>query len=338
MTGTSSQRIFWVDAVKAIGIFLVVLGHTDGIGEGLRNYIYSFHIPMFFFVSGYLVRPESLDLDFSRFWRRHYQALIVPYWVFGLISYLIWVIGVVFWGQDQDLAIHPLKPLVGIWYGIGVDHWLRPNVALWFFPALFCQQLIFFWLRRLSTGLGLVYAVIGMSLLGAMAHSLLPCRLPWSVEPAAAGLLFYGAGHFLRRRSLSPAKIPLLLRCLALPVLLSIQLAGVEANGRVDLNGLLLRNLTDFYLTAFCGIAFWVIVAQSLPSHKVISAAARESMIIFPLQTFCFYLITLAIGIWFAQDVNRYTPQAAWLYTIATFVILIPTAHWIRKALPWIGR
>jgi acyltransferase len=321
--------------MKAIGIFFVVLGHTGGISEGLRNYIYSFHIPLFFFLAGYLLRPESLDLDFARFRRRYFQALIVPYWIFGVISYLIWTVATYYFsGRDAGLGINPLQPLAGIFYGVGVNHWLQPNVALWFFPALFCQHLIFYWLRRFSRGLGLAYAVIGLSLLGAMAKTVLPFRLPWSVEPAACGLLFYWTGYFLRRHSLSPAQVPPWLRCLALPLLLAIQLAGIAANGRVDLNGLMIRNLADFYLTAFCGIAFWTIVAQSLPSFRVISAVARESLIIFPLQTFCFSLLTLIITTWFAKEFSLYTAQAACLYTVATLAVLTTTAPLVRKALP----
>ena len=46
------QRIEWIDIAKGIGIIAVLIGHTNsGI---LRDEIYSFHIPLFIFLSGML--------------------------------------------------------------------------------------------------------------------------------------------------------------------------------------------------------------------------------------------------------------------------------------------
>ena len=46
-----NMRYVWVDWMKSILIILVVLGHS---GSLFTPYIYLFHIPAFFFVSGYL--------------------------------------------------------------------------------------------------------------------------------------------------------------------------------------------------------------------------------------------------------------------------------------------
>lgn len=48
---SKSNRITWIDWSKALLICFVVLGHS---GSCFIPYIYSFHIPAFFFISGYL--------------------------------------------------------------------------------------------------------------------------------------------------------------------------------------------------------------------------------------------------------------------------------------------
>ena len=48
-----NERIGFVDYGKSIAIFLVILGHLN-ISSQLYLFIYSFHIPFFFFISGYL--------------------------------------------------------------------------------------------------------------------------------------------------------------------------------------------------------------------------------------------------------------------------------------------
>lgn len=44
-------RVLWIDYVRDIGIWTVVLGHSF-CSEDLKQYIYSFHMPLFFFLSG----------------------------------------------------------------------------------------------------------------------------------------------------------------------------------------------------------------------------------------------------------------------------------------------
>ena len=57
------ERLKWVDAAKAIGLFLVFWGHIlyggSSIGSVINRAIYSFHMPMYFILSGYVLRPES---------------------------------------------------------------------------------------------------------------------------------------------------------------------------------------------------------------------------------------------------------------------------------------
>lgn len=48
---TIKERTIWVDIAKSVGIFAIVLGHTLR-GGMLQKYLYSFHVPLFFFLIG----------------------------------------------------------------------------------------------------------------------------------------------------------------------------------------------------------------------------------------------------------------------------------------------
>lgn len=54
-----SNQIVSFDILKGGGILLVILGHIQ-IPYMLKTVIYSFHMPLFFFVSGCFFRPISL--------------------------------------------------------------------------------------------------------------------------------------------------------------------------------------------------------------------------------------------------------------------------------------
>lgn len=58
------ERAYEIDVMKGIGILLVILGHCmpdfpvnileDPLSSEVRRFIYTFHMPMFFFCSGFV--------------------------------------------------------------------------------------------------------------------------------------------------------------------------------------------------------------------------------------------------------------------------------------------
>lgn len=74
------ERIYWIDYLKAITMFMVVLGHS-GLDDDsiLKTWIYGFHMPLFIFASGYFVRRSRTVLDELR---NDIKALCIPYLFF----------------------------------------------------------------------------------------------------------------------------------------------------------------------------------------------------------------------------------------------------------------
>ena len=83
------KRIELIDLVKAVTIFLVILGHTTGNLETplYRRILYSFHMPLFFFLAGLSIRPAPVKgwHGWQVFLRKNILALVVPYLIWGLI-------------------------------------------------------------------------------------------------------------------------------------------------------------------------------------------------------------------------------------------------------------
>lgn len=80
-----SNRIVSFDILKGGGILLVILGHIQ-IPYMLKTVIYSFHMPLFFFVSGCFFRPISL----REFFAKKTRQLLIPwaFFAFLLFAYL----------------------------------------------------------------------------------------------------------------------------------------------------------------------------------------------------------------------------------------------------------
>lgn len=68
------SRLEWLDIAKGIAIFLVVVGHTVEHGT-IRHLIFSFHMPVFFILAGFTLRPKPWTVVVKSSVKR----LLLPY-------------------------------------------------------------------------------------------------------------------------------------------------------------------------------------------------------------------------------------------------------------------
>lgn len=138
-----SSRETYLDIAKGIGIFLVVVGHcipdassVNGISSPIMriifHVIYSFHMPLFFFISGFLfsTSKDYLKNKYKSIYKKA-KRLIVPYVFVGLCYAPLKLLLSQFANKPyniQDLW----KMLIGI----------NPDGELWFLYALFVISVI----------------------------------------------------------------------------------------------------------------------------------------------------------------------------------------------------
>lgn len=73
---TAKKRDFTFDVLKGIAIIAMVLGHCF-VPLRIHDFIYIWHIPLFFLISGYFYRPKSTREELKAIWK----GLIIPYLV-----------------------------------------------------------------------------------------------------------------------------------------------------------------------------------------------------------------------------------------------------------------
>ena len=86
-----NSRDCYVDLMKAISILLMVVGHNElsyWFGGLPRSIIYTFHIPLFFILSGYMYKPNELYTTI----KRSAESLLYPYLTFAIITLIIKII------------------------------------------------------------------------------------------------------------------------------------------------------------------------------------------------------------------------------------------------------
>ena len=187
--------IAWVEICKGLGIYLVVLGHAN-INLMLHECIYLFHMPLFFFLSGYLHTPKS---DLTGYCKKKTIHLLVPYVSFLLLLYPLELVRV---ALHHHGAGHDLWPALGhslfaaVWGG---DRLQGMYGVFWFLPCLFMtQQLV----NALMVGCrrGVTIAVVVLALLLSYANAWFAphFRLPLDANVVLAAMPFFLLGFLIK--------------------------------------------------------------------------------------------------------------------------------------------
>lgn len=155
-----SGRLKSIDVAKGIVICLMVLGHSS-IPVWLSNWIWSFHMPFFFLVSGML---SSWRKGLKDFYIGKIKMLLLPFLLYSCINLLIYPLyGRMPW---SDFIIHTLL------YGWGGN-------ALWFIPIL-CFSLLICRLIKHILLFNIIFVVL-FSVLGCLLN-IYKIELPWTIS------------------------------------------------------------------------------------------------------------------------------------------------------------
>lgn len=144
------QRIDFIDKIKGVCIILVIYSHILGdLFEGAR-FIFCFHMPIFFCLSGLFFKPYTC---YKEFLRRKVNTLLVPFVFFYIISYSLFFLKKAAFGSIQNFSIWDFL------YGEQMF-----NISLWFLLSLFIISNIMYGIHYLKSSIVklLVVAILGM--------------------------------------------------------------------------------------------------------------------------------------------------------------------------------
>lgn len=242
----------WIDILRGIGILLVVLGHTTNLPAPAQAFIYSFHLPLFFFLSGYLFHSEKYKgRSHFEFALLRFRRLMVPYFVIALICLMFVLL------KDLKNNVFEFKVLLryveGILYSRGSVHSMPSCSPLWFLSCLYVIELFFFLIiKTFSKPMYIFFAVVVLGLVGALLSTGDLQKFFWNSDTALTGIVFYYCGYLVR----NSGGIEKLLKPYYLLVFLVLNAFFVKFNpiAYVDFDGNRFGNIFMMYLGAFAGI------------------------------------------------------------------------------------
>ena len=364
----TKKRLDYLDMTKGLGMILVLIGHLQGDSiftfspyiQPLCVFIFSFHMPMFFIVSGILLAIKNDEVKpLKEVAKSRFRGIMIPYLWFSLF-YLIVVVAALIKGE---IAVQTLY--LNIWYvisGYGMN-------VLWFLPALYLGELLFILLRRrirdhipfitvvvlsnaivyfLSYFVGIAkyptpFAERMHDLITVILRPILVCGFI-SIGYYTHKLLRKGSqiGDFFNKPELNEkGKVSFKYR--AAYIVLGLMLFGVcfglfRVNNGIDFRSLAFRNVFFFFVCALSGSFGMISLCKGLPRIPLFCYWGIGSLIFMATHN---SQTVLTFSLKTAMYVNQYLTRARG-YICYAIVIVIITAYstfmiWlIRRFFPFI--
>jgi fucose 4-O-acetylase-like acetyltransferase len=332
-TVDENKRIEWIDTAKGIGLLLVMIGHLHV--PYITTWIYFFHMPLFFFLSGVVFSEQKYN--FKDFLIRRVKSLVIPYFSLGIVIWCFYVIINAIIGAENSLYgsnVSMLKDLM-----IQEHFW-----TIWFLAALFITELIYYWINRLFVKNVLLMSVVSVviCIIGLVRYRLGYGSLLWNIDIALVAQLFFHAGWMFKKCNKFSSYIlcdnrgrtVLLAICLLCVNMVSGAVGIKIAHESLDMSVGLYGNEVLTMISAFSGILFIVVISNYIHS-RVLTYLGKNTMILFAWHSrivivLCGYIYS-AIGVFQGDGLCERLLYGV-ITLIIILVVLIPINEVIKKS------
>ncbi|PPU20152.1 acyltransferase family protein [Xanthomonas arboricola] len=324
-----------IDATKALAILLVVFCHAKGVPHAMTLFAYSFHVPLFFMVSGWLAAGyASRTTGLPQTIGKQTRSLLLPYVTFYLLGYAYWLLTRNIGEKAARWGSHPWwEPIVAMFTGIGPDLYVQP--PLWFLPVMLVTVLSYVVLRRWLSPVVIAVASLILAWCWMRWFPGQQVRLFFGLDVLPVSLCFYALGALLIHVS---ARLPssLLVSALA-TVLLALPVAWLaDRNGRIDVNMLEFgRNHAGFVVSAVLGSLMVICAARLVQGWAWIQWIGRNTLLILCTHMLVFFVLSGVAALAGGFAASR--PGLGWALFVTVFALLacVPLRWLLMRFAPW---
>lgn len=324
------ERIVWIDQIKAVAFFFVIMCHMD-IAATPKSWVYAFHMPLYLFVHGATLNIEKIyNTDFKSYFSKHFQRTVIPFlWLNFLMLFFRVIWHTLILGQNYTIGEH----IKGIFV---VNGKLVPIPAgeLYFILLIFLSDIGLFFAIRLAKKdymkiLGILAAFSTISLM--TPNKAMPLRI--TSVPVAMLQIFIGRllmnVYLENKEKLEKMKIPFywaIIVCLG-----AIGTALWKYNGRYSLSGN--HYGKDFLIAVVCAVflsSAIAMIVMKLPKMNIIVEIGQNTV---------FYLGTHQFLISVTEKIFKPYKGELWFVLLSSVIILFalyPPAKLCKRFCPYI--
>lgn len=324
-----TTRIAWLDQLRAIAMLLVVLGHC-ALPKDSVKYIYSFHMPLFFMISGMTFRASKFTSLISLI-KDKWRKLIVPHLIMNFLMLPLWIYTFKILSTSKPNLITLLK---GIFY-INSGRFQSPSNATWFLAALFIVEILFYLIYKFAKGdyRFLTISVIICGIIGFI-ESTNPSNYdgPWHIEACFTAIVFYMLGFYTRKY------LPILQfklhtnksYILTALILLFIGSYFSINNGRISFNGNSYDSILYFYISSISISLSIIMLVIKMPNIEILNYIGKNTLLYVGIHI---PLIRIFENLYPIFKTNY---KFAFVLGIFVYFIMLPIIYLINGLFPFI--
>ena len=304
---------------------MVLLGHLyihDTVQENfIKTIIQSVHMPLFFFLSGYLMRIDR-NMDLKDFFVKKAKSLLVPYSFFSVISFIYWLLKLKIQNESVDIS-YMLKCVFCLEGRCGY------NDPLWFLLCLFfIEMAAFIFLNNKNRD---IISVLVISIVSGVGFSFIPRLLSFKIDSAIVMFPCFIFGYIANKYQLvkKVKETPWIFFTLSITCLIIGNL-----NGMINIYGGNYRNIILTYIASFTGVLSISTISCKIRKNVILEYMGRNSLLIMSTHFFVFDVFrllgnhVLSISV---MDIDGILVNT--VIAIITVIVYIPVSMFVNKYL-----
>lgn len=359
------RRITALDIARFYGMVLVYYGHAIeqvmylGSETAALQYkfIYSFHMPFFFLVAGYVAKPEKLNLNAPAFFKRLAASRLVPYFFFSVVFMVLSMV------VPGTFVLSDLTSLQGYLAGVARTLLGLPvyNIPMWFLASLVSVEVLHYLVgRHLRSDGRIIIAALCFYVFGYYLNldfqfiqfdSIFRWNY-WFIHQAPVGYAFYLTGVLLRRRGVfhenalpkdTRSSRPWGLLAVAVACLTVVWLTFDLNTGPFRFFDAVVFMLSGhgnvfwFPFTALAGSMMLLLFARASGENRVLAFMGRNVLILFILNGVFYHFVNMHFAAWVTENLPSnplILTVATAVFTAACLAACLPLVYLLNRFLP----
>lgn len=273
-TTLENSRITWIDIAKGYGILCVIIAHLGA--SYLGTIIYTFHMPLFFFLSGCVFSVSKYN--FRKFLKRKIETIIIPYLALG-IPMIMFTFFEMYLVSNRNI-----KDYIQI-----VERFIiqRRMWTLWFIACLFCLNILFYIIVKIFNNnmkkIGLITIIL--AIMGLIYYRIGGKPLPWNADVCLTAIPFFYVGYLFKNTQNFQDFVFKKHKVIYFILLLFVNFICGVASRKISGTGLeMFYGSYGFapltYLSAFAGIFCVIIISDSFDIN-ILKYIGKNSLVYF---------------------------------------------------------
>ena len=356
------KRILFIDIARFYAIMFVFFGHFIERIMILQNpaaaihykFIYSFHMILFFVLSGYVARESDLEFGFGKYLKHRFFSRLLPFLFFTVI---FMILPIFFSGDFIGLQLPSVKGYIGglIMTIFGLPMFCVPS---WFLLMIFSVEMVHYGAFRFlkSSNIKILIGILVFYVVGYWFNLQFDIVNPakqkiigWNylfIHEAIVMYAFYLLGVYLRRKQFLMNNVTLKIIVPGVIVTFLIVLFTFNLNnGPFNFNyynSVVIMfsshgSFIWFPITALAGSLFILLLSKITPSQKTILLIGQNTLLLMCLNGIFYHYINFRV----AKLVVDNLSGSFWtilgvgcLMTVVSLAVCLPLIYLFNRFVP----